>query len=141
MLWSPPRVRSLVRGNEGCERAGGRLPSSEKAALICFRANSLSNGVMGMSPQSSIVKGEVYGFRPRRGLKPRKAVCREEAALMARGPKRAPVERRMIRVWSCRRRKMHGQEDRDNSGIMAENSHYAGHHSPGNFEREGGDLG
>ena len=74
--------------------AGGRAPSSEKAALIWRRASSLSKGVMGMSPQSRMVKGEVYGFRPRRGLKPRKAVWREEAARMARGPKRAPADGR-----------------------------------------------
>ena len=34
----------------------------------------LSKGVTGISPQSRIVYGEVYGFRPRRGLKPRKEV-------------------------------------------------------------------
>ncbi len=47
-----------------------------------------------MSPQSRIVYGEEYGFRPRRGLKPLNDVWRAEATRMARGPKRAP------RYWS-----------------------------------------
>jgi hypothetical protein len=37
------------------------------------------------------VKGVVYGLMFARWLKPRKEVWREEAARMARGPKRAPT--------------------------------------------------
>jgi hypothetical protein len=68
----------------------GLFPSSRNASLICFRANVLSNGVIGMSPQSTIFAHDVYGFRFARELKPRKDVWREEPARIARGPKRAP---------------------------------------------------
>lgn len=46
---------------------------------------------MGTSPQSSIFAHEAYGFKAARALKPRDAVWRLEAARMARGPNRAPV--------------------------------------------------
>lgn len=112
--WSPPSVRSLgllhgcwVMALEEKDVLDGwgwgfgfgfgfgwmavfREPSSRYASLICRRARVLSKGVTGMSPQSRIVKGVVYGFRAARWLKPRKEVCRDEAARMARGPNRAP---------------------------------------------------
>lgn len=59
MLWSPPRVRSFGKGLVGWRRAGGREPSSRKAAVIWMRARALSKGVKGMSPQSRIVKADV----------------------------------------------------------------------------------
>lgn len=37
-----------------------------------------------------MVAHDVYGLKPARVLKPRLAVWREDAARMARGPKRAP---------------------------------------------------
>lgn len=43
-----------------------------------------------MSPQSMTLAHDVYGLKPARGLKPLKLVCRAEAALIARGPNRAP---------------------------------------------------
>ena len=49
---------------------------------------------MGMSEQSRMVSGVVYGFMPARGEKARKGTWRAEAARIARGPKRAPGERR-----------------------------------------------
>jgi hypothetical protein len=45
---------------------------------------------MGMSPQSRIEGHEVKGLMPARVLKPRWEIWRDEAARMARGPKRAP---------------------------------------------------
>ena len=78
----------------GGGRAGEREPSSRNALVICLSARRLSNGLRGMSPQSMIVRGDMYGFRPRRGLKPRAADWRAEAARIARGPKRAPERRK-----------------------------------------------
>ena len=105
MEWSPPSVSSLGRGQFGwpslATNAGRREPSSRNAADIWARARALSKGVMGMSPQSRIFRGVVYGFRPRRGLKPRMEVCREEAWRIARGPKRAPGWRGIVVTsWS-----------------------------------------
>jgi hypothetical protein len=95
MLWSPPSVSNLgffkyCTPLSVLFSVEGLFPSSRNASLICFRANVLSNGVIGMSPQSTIFAHDVYGFRFARGLKPRKDVWREEPARMARGPKRAP---------------------------------------------------
>ncbi|KAJ8123255.1 hypothetical protein ONZ43_g750 [Nemania bipapillata] len=70
---------------------GARAPSSENAAVICTIACALSMGVTGMSPQSRILAQFRYGLMLARGLKPRKVVCRAEAARIALGPKRAPA--------------------------------------------------
>jgi hypothetical protein len=51
---------------------------------------ALSNGVMGMSPQSMTLAQFWYGLTLARGLKARSDVCRDEACLMARGPNLAP---------------------------------------------------
>ena len=75
----------------------------------------MSKGVTGMSPQSRIVYGEVYGFRPRRGLKPRKEVWRAEAALIARGPKRAPGRFTLSLVVHCSRKTAGYMENFDKS--------------------------
>lgn len=58
MLWSPPNVSNLDFGLLECDKAGEWEPSSRKASLICPRARALSKGVIGMSPQSRMVKGE-----------------------------------------------------------------------------------
>ena len=50
-------MRSLGLGKEGAERAGGREPRAVKADVIWRRARALSKGVIGMSPQSRMVRG------------------------------------------------------------------------------------
>ncbi len=53
---------------------GVRLRSSVYPAVICVRAIALSNGVTGISPQSSILAHEVYGLMPALVLNPRNEV-------------------------------------------------------------------
>lgn len=69
----------------------GREPSSRNASYICRSATLLSNGVIGMSPQSLIMAQDLYGFIPARVLYAVPGICRALAARIARGPKRAPV--------------------------------------------------
>lgn len=70
--------------------SGALCPSSRYAEVICVNATALSNGDVGISPQSKIFAHDRYGFIPARALKPRNEVWREDAALIARGPNRAP---------------------------------------------------
>jgi len=64
-----------------------------------------------MSPQSRMRAHDVYGFRPARGLKPRKEVWRALAARMARGPNLAPGNVN-IRQSYWRRKRRRGKADR-----------------------------
>ena len=70
--------------------AGGRLPSSIKASVICCSAAALSIGVMGISPQSIVLAHDLYGLMPAFGWKLRPGRWRADAVRIARGPRRAP---------------------------------------------------
>ena len=96
------RVRLLASEGRGSGETAGRPPNSAKASVICSSATALSNGVAGMSPQSTMVAQSWYGLMPARWLKPRNDVWRPDACRMARGPKRAPMRNagpRQHGVW------------------------------------------